>query len=69
MGQGNKATIFIADLQGRYLINPSNNISLFGGFTFRKFSPTTTNPVYKDANTIWFSLGIKADLFNWYLDF
>jgi len=69
VGQGNKATIFIADLQGRYLVNPSNNISLFGGFTFRKFSPTTTTAVYKNTNTVWFSLGIKADLFNWYLDF
>jgi hypothetical protein len=69
LGQGNKATIFIADFQGRYLLNTSNNLSLFGGLTYRKFSPEINTINYKDSNTVWFSIGIKADLFNWYFDF
>jgi hypothetical protein len=69
VGQGKKATIFIADLQGRYLLNTSNNLSLFGGFTFRKFSPNTETLNFENTNSVWFSLGVKADLFNWYFDF
>ncbi|GGG94391.1 hypothetical protein GCM10011416_09670 [Polaribacter pacificus] len=69
LGQGNKATIFIADLQARYLLNPSNNLSLFTGLTIRKFSAETTTPNFESSNDVWFTLGIKADLFNWYFDF
>lgn len=69
LAQGNKASIFIADFQGRYLLNAANNLSLFGGLTIRSFSPETPTATLKDQNTVWFSVGIKADLFNWYLDF
>ena len=69
VAQGNKATIFLLDLQGRYLLNASNNLSLFGGLTFRNFSPEVVSANFKNENTVWFSVGIKADLFNWYLDF
>lgn len=69
LGQGNKATVLVADLQGRYLLNASNNLSLFGGLTIRSFSPEVNVNNIKDENTVWFSIGIKADLFNWYLDF
>jgi hypothetical protein len=69
LAQGNKATIFIADFQGRYLLNPSSNLSLFTGLTFRNFSPETVSQDFEKMNTLWFSVGIKADLFNWYFDF
>lgn len=69
VAQGNKATIFIADFQGRYLINPANNLNLFAGLTYRKFSPETEKVNFQSSNTLWFSVGIKADLFNWYFDF
>jgi hypothetical protein len=69
VAQGNKATIFLVDLQGRYLLNASNSLSLFGGLTFRSFSPEIVTTSFKNANTVWFSVGIKADLFNWYLGF
>ena len=69
VAQGNKATIFLADFQGRYLLNASNNLSLFGGVTFRSFSPEIITASFKSVKTVWFSVGIKADLFNWYLDF
>lgn len=69
LAQGNTANIFIADFQGNYLLNPSNNLSLFAGFTYRKFSPKISTSTFPQGNTVWFSAGIRADLFNWYLDF
>ncbi|WP_299666845.1 gliding motility protein RemB [uncultured Polaribacter sp.] len=69
LAQGNTATIFIADFQGNYLLNPANNLNLFGGFTYRKFSPKVSTTPYPEGNTVWFSVGVRADLFNWYLDF
>ena len=69
VGQGNTATIFLADFQGRYLINPANNLKLFAGLTYRKFSPLVEKVNFQASNTVWFSVGIKADLFNWYFDF
>ena len=69
LAQGNTANILIADLQGSYLLNPSNNLNLFAGFTYRNFSPEVTTTAYPEGNTVWFSAGIRADLFNWYLDF
>ncbi|WP_435414000.1 gliding motility protein RemB [Polaribacter aestuariivivens] len=69
IGQGNTANIFIADIQTSYLLNPSNNLSLFGSFLYRKFTPEIATNAYPAGNTVWFSAGIKADLFNWYKDF
>jgi len=69
VGQGNKAAIFIADFQGRYLLNTSNNLSLFGGFTFRNFSLLERTSSNTQSVALWFSVGIKADLFNWYFGF
>ena len=69
LAQGNTANIFIADVQGSYLLNPSNNLSLFANFTYRSFSPKVSLIGYPSGNTVWFSAGIRADLFNWYLDF
>ncbi|QTD36566.1 gliding motility protein RemB [Polaribacter batillariae] len=69
LAQGNTAKIFIADFQSSYLLNPSNNLSLFGSFMYRKFAPKEATNAYPQGNTVWFSAGIRADLFNWYKDF
>jgi hypothetical protein len=69
LAQGNTATIFIVDLQGNYLLNPSNNLSLFAGLSFRDFSPKVSLPGFPEGNNIWFSAGIRAELFNSYFDF
>ena len=69
LAQGNKATILIADVQARYLLNAANNLSIFGGLTLRSFSPETETATIKSVSSVWFSVGIKADLFNWYFDF
>ena len=69
VAQGNTANIFIADVQANYLINPSNNTNFFASLSLRKFSPNTTISASPSGRNVWFSLGIKADLFNWYFDF
>ena len=69
LSQGNTAKIIQLDLQGSYLLNPSNNLSVFAGFTYRDFSSESFVNGYPNGNTTWFSVGLKADLFNWYLDF
>ncbi|MDY7394591.1 energy transducer TonB [Aureibaculum sp. 2210JD6-5] len=67
--QGNNTRIFIADLQGGYIINPATNTKLFAGFTYRKFSPAQAITDNAEETTTWFTIGLKAGLFNWYFDF
>ena len=67
--QGNTAKIFLLDFQGNYLLNPANNLSLFAGISYRKFSTNVALTAFPSGETFWFSAGIKADLFNWYFDF
>ena len=69
VGQGNSTDIFIADLQAGYIINPVTNLQLFGGFTFRNFSPAQSGNVVSEDNTTWFTIGLRSSLFNWYFDF
>ncbi len=69
IGQGNKTNIFIADVQGGYLINPATNLKLFGSLFYRSFSPTQNTATVFKENTTWFSIGVRTDLFNFYLDY
>ena len=69
IGQGNKTTIFIADVQAGYLINPSTNLKLFGSLIYRNFNPTVETATVFKENTTWFSVGIRSDIFNWYFDY
>ncbi|MGY0393500.1 gliding motility protein RemB [Bizionia sp. KMM 8389] len=68
VGQGNNATTFYANLQAGYLINPATNLKLFADVTFRNFSPDAVNATTFKSDTVWFNLGIRTDLFNWYFD-
>ncbi|WP_298155835.1 energy transducer TonB [Flavobacterium sp.] len=69
IGQGNRTNIFIADFQAGYLVNPTTNLKLFANLIYRSFDPETeTATVFKD-HTTWFSVGLRADLFNWYFDY
>ncbi|ESU20061.1 hypothetical protein FCR2A7T_14710 [Flavobacterium cauense R2A-7] len=73
VGQGNKTTIMIADLQAGYVVNPTMNLKVFGNLIYRNFDPTkevasATLNIQK-SNTVWFSIGLRSDLFNWYYDF
>ncbi len=69
VAQGNTTNIFIGDLQGGYVLNPTTNLQIFGGLTFRNFSPNQSGNVVTKDNTTWFTIGVKSDLFNWYFDF
>jgi hypothetical protein len=69
VGQGNKTNMFIADFQAGYLVNPHANLKLFGSLMYRSISPKTdTSSVFKE-NTTWFTIGLRADVFNWYFDY
>ncbi len=69
VGQGNKTSIFIADVQAGYLVNPATNLKLFAGAIYRNFDPSQqTAATFKDSTT-WFFVGLRTDLFNWYFDY
>jgi len=69
VAQGNTTDIFIGDVQAGYVLNPTTNLQLFGGFTYRNFTPSVSDNVATENNTTWFTIGVKSDLFNWYFDF
>ena len=69
IGQGNKTSIFITDLQAGYLINTATNMKLFGSFIYRNFNPTTETATAIKESTTWFSVGLRCDIFNWYFDY
>lgn len=69
IGQGNKTTIFIADVQAGFLINPQTNLKLFGSVIYRNFDPIQETLTAFKESTTWFSLGLRSDIFNWYFDY
>lgn len=69
VGQGNKTSVFIADIQAGYLINPQTNLKLFGSFIYRNFNPNQGTEAAFKEDTTWFSLGLRCDIFNWYFDY
>lgn len=69
VGQGNKTKVLITDFQAGYLINPVTNLKLFGSCIYRNFNPSQDTLTNFNESTIWFSLGIRADVFNWYFDY
>ncbi len=68
IGQGNKVKTFNAELQGGYIINPVSHLKLFTNISFRNFNPEAETASTVKSNTVWFTLGIRTDLFNWYID-
>ncbi len=69
LGQGIKTNTFYANLQTGYLINPSSNLKIFADITFRNFNPEIETASINQSNTVWFNIGLRTDLFNWYFDF
>ncbi|WP_166962853.1 gliding motility protein RemB [Yeosuana marina] len=69
VGQGNKTDTFYANLQAGYLINPASNLKIFTDITFRNFNPELETASAFKSNTVWFNIGLRTDLFNWYFDF
>jgi len=69
IGQGNKTNSFMTEIQAGYLLNPTTNLKLFTNIIYRDFNPEAITPTTTDSNTLWFSVGLRTDLFNWYKDF
>ena len=69
IGQGNKTNIMIADLQAGYVVNPVMNLKVFGNLIYRNFDPASQVLNTFKSDTMWFSVGLRSDLFNWYYDF
>jgi len=69
VGQGNKTSVFISEVQAGYLVNPATNFKFFGSFLYRNFDPTTDTALHFKEKTTWFSIGFRSDVFNWYFDY
>ncbi|WP_179353094.1 gliding motility protein RemB [Winogradskyella vidalii] len=69
IGQGNTTNSFMTEIQAGYLLNPETNLKVFTNIIYRDFNPDAITASTMDSNTLWFSLGIRTDLFNWYNDF
>lgn len=69
VGQGNKTSIFIADIQAGYVINPMTNLKFFGSFIYRNFDPTQETAATFKQSTTWFTIGVRSDIFNMYFDY
>ncbi|MCC1483010.1 gliding motility protein RemB [Winogradskyella immobilis] len=69
IGQGNRTTVFHGELQAGYIINPVSNLKIFTNISYRNFDPTEETNVTRRSNTVWFNIGLRTDLFNWYTDF
>ncbi|NRD18979.1 gliding motility protein RemB [Winogradskyella eckloniae] len=69
IGQGNKTNSFMAELQAGYVLNPTTNLKIFTNILYRDYNPDAVNATTVRNGTLWFNLGIRTDLFNWYNDF
>ncbi len=69
IGQGNKTNSFMTEIQAGYLLNPTTNLKLFTNIIYRDFNPEAISQTTMNSNTLWFSIGVRTDLFNWYNDF
>ncbi|WP_299222794.1 gliding motility protein RemB [uncultured Psychroserpens sp.] len=69
VGQGNTTNVFHTEFQGGYIINPVSNLRLFTNISYRNFDPQAETASTLKSNTVWFNIGIRTDLFNWYNDF
>ncbi|MUU79243.1 gliding motility protein RemB [Winogradskyella endarachnes] len=68
IAQGNKTNSFMAELQAGYLLNPTTNLKIFTNIIYRDYNPDTVNETTVRNGSVWFSFGVRTDLFNWYND-
>ncbi len=69
IGQGNAANSIYASGQVSYLVNPATNLKLFANTTYRNFNPEVNTAQQFKNSTVWFNIGLRTDIFNWYTDF
>ncbi|ANH59988.1 hypothetical protein [Dokdonia donghaensis] len=67
--QGNKVTSVYGDLELGYLINPATNLKVYVNPIYRSQTADVQEaPLGIDTKTLWFNVGFRTDLFNWYYD-
>lgn len=69
VGQGNKTKVFIADIQGGYLVNSTTNLKVFASYIYRSFDPTQNTLTTFSQSTNWLTFGVRTDIFNFYFDY
>lgn len=69
VAQGNTTSVFHTELQTGYILNPSSNLRLFTNISYRNFDPLQETTTTIRSNTLWFTVGVRTDLFNWHIDF
>ena len=69
IGQGNKTNSFMTEMQAGYILNPATNLRVFTNIIYRDFDPEAITASTMNSSTLWFNIGIRTDLFNWYNDF
>ena len=69
IGQGNTTTSLFSETEVGYLVNPTTNLKLFGSFIYRNFDPQANTIQNFENSTVWFNIGVRTDIFNWYFDY
>ncbi len=69
IGAGNPSNSLFGSLELGYLINPATNLKFYASAIYRNLSTTLPDPVNLEEQTVWFNLGFRTDLFNWYFDY
>lgn len=68
IGQGITTNTINAEMQAGYLVNPVTNLKLFVNLNYRNFDPNAQTESVFNNSTLWFNIGLRTDLFNWYFD-
>ena len=69
VAQGNTASSLLASAQVAYIVNPASNLKLFANTTYRNFNPEVNTAAQFKNSTVWFNIGVRTDLFNFYTDY
>lgn len=69
IGQGNTVDSFFSEAEVGYLVNPATNLKFFGSFIYRNFDPQVNTANTFHNSTYWINVGLRTDIFNWYLDY
>lgn len=69
IGQGNRTTTLLTDLQIGYTVNTATNLKVFTSMIYRSYNPEINTSSNSNSNTLWINFGLRTDLFNWYFDF
>ena len=66
--QGNLVNSIYIDAEIGYILNPATNLKIFVNPIYRNFNAEMQTDTVFDTNTLWFNIGFRTDLFNWYFD-